>query len=188
MFWRRGIDVSLRGFLLYYIDVDVKEEDGFQWRFTGVYGESQADLKHRTWQQLRGLHMNPAVPWLCAGNFNEILFSHEKEGGRDRIQQSMDMFREALEHCCLRDLGYEGDTFTWRNHNHVAENYIKERLDRAVANHQWRARYPTSRVINRDPRDSDHRLVIICTKKQVGGGGGEECEISMEVFILKLAG
>jgi hypothetical protein len=41
--------VTLRGMSQYYIDVEVKEDDGFRWRFTGVYGEAQSDLKHRTW-------------------------------------------------------------------------------------------------------------------------------------------
>jgi hypothetical protein len=155
----------------YIIDVDVKEDNGFEWRFIGVYGEAQADRKHRTWQQLKDLYVDPAKPWMCAGDFNEILFSHDKEGGRQRSQQSMDKFRETLEHYRQSDLGYEGDTFTWRNHNHLAENYIRERLDRAVANDQWRARFPASRVINGDPRYSDHRPLIITTEKGVRGGG-----------------
>lgn len=132
MFWRRGVDVALRGMSQYYIDVDVKEVDGFRWRFTGVYGESKSELKHRTWQQLGDLHVQPAIPWLCAGDLNEIMFSHEKEGGRPRSELCMGRFRETLSHCQLSDLGYEGDVFTWWNNNHVAENYIRERLDR-----QW---------------------------------------------------
>jgi hypothetical protein len=35
------------------------KEDGFCWRFTGVYGEARSELKFRTWQQLRNLHVNP---------------------------------------------------------------------------------------------------------------------------------
>jgi hypothetical protein len=45
----------------------------------------------------------------------------------------MDKFRHALEDCSLVVLGYSGDTFTWRNNNHTSDNYIRERLDRAVA-------------------------------------------------------
>ncbi|OEL12781.1 hypothetical protein BAE44_0026202 [Dichanthelium oligosanthes] len=77
----------------------------------------------------------------------------------------MDRFREALEHRQLHYLGFEGHIFTWRNHNHVAEEYIKERLDRVVANDQWRRRFPTFRVMNGDPRHSDHRPIIIYTDR-----------------------
>ena len=164
VFWRRGIDVSLRNTARYYINVDVREDNGFEWRFTGVYGESQGDLKYRTWEHLRGLHLQPAKPWLCAGDFNEILFSHEKEGGRPRSQGCMDRFREAMEHCQLHDLWCEGDIFTWRNHSHVAADYIRERLDRAIANDLWMMRFPGYRVINGDPRHSDHRPVVLSLK------------------------
>lgn len=55
------------------------------------------------------------MPWLCVGDFNEILFQHEKEGGNPRSQVCMDRFKGALELCELEDLGFTGDIFTWRN-------------------------------------------------------------------------
>ncbi|XP_045085746.1 uncharacterized protein [Aegilops tauschii subsp. strangulata] len=73
----------------------------------------------------------------------------------------MDRFKAALEVCELRDLGFVGDTFTWRNHSHDASRYIKERLDRAVDMQTWCNRFPAFRVINGDPRHSDHRPIII---------------------------
>ena len=135
-----------------------------------MYGEARAELKHCTWSQMRDLCVQPTVPWLCAGDFNEILFAHEKEGGREKSQLCMDRFRETSTYCQLHDLGFERDVFTWRNHNHVAENYNRERLDRACANDEWRARFPATRVINGDPRHSDHRPVIIETNRAVFGG------------------
>lgn len=80
--WRRGVDVTLRNYSKYHIDMDVKDDEGREWRFTGVYGESQSDLKDFTWQTLRNLISVPVKPWLLAGDFNEILFAHEKEGGK----------------------------------------------------------------------------------------------------------
>ena len=62
VFWQKGVDVSLRSISDYFMDVDVKEEDGFCWRFTGVYGEAHSELKYRTWQQLCGLHVQPVKP------------------------------------------------------------------------------------------------------------------------------
>lgn len=79
--WRRGVDVTLRNLSEYHIDMDVREEDGGEWRFTGVYGESRTDLKDKTWTMMRSLICTPAKPWMLAGDFNEILFAHEKEGG-----------------------------------------------------------------------------------------------------------
>jgi hypothetical protein len=50
-----------------------------RWRFTRIYGDSHSD-KELTWKALRVLHHNPR-PWLCMGDFNEILFQHEKQWG-----------------------------------------------------------------------------------------------------------
>jgi hypothetical protein len=85
-----GIDVSLRSKSKLHIDVDVKEANGRVWQFTRVYGESHSDQKFRTWEMLRGLSTPSDGPWLCAGDFNEILYNHEKEGGKCRPQSYMD--------------------------------------------------------------------------------------------------
>jgi hypothetical protein len=63
----------------------------------------------------------------------------------------------------LDDLGFVGDPFTWRNNSHTVDNYIRERLDRAVATQAWRMRFPGFKVINGDHYHSDHRPVIIET-------------------------
>ena len=86
------------------------------------------------------------------GDFNEILLSCKKDGGQPKPQRCMDRFREALEDCSLADLGFVGDPFTWRNNSHTSDNYIRERLDRAMADADWSQRFPGYRVINGDPR------------------------------------
>lgn len=48
MFWRRGIDVALRNYSDNHIDVDVQEDDGYKWRFTGIYGFPQTEDRHKT--------------------------------------------------------------------------------------------------------------------------------------------
>jgi hypothetical protein len=73
----------------------------------------------------------------------------------------LDRFKEALEDCKLSDLGYTRDPFTWRNNRQKSESYIRERLDRAVPMEEWCARFPYYKVINGDPRHSDHRSLII---------------------------
>ena len=79
-------------------------------------------------------------------------------------QVCMERFREALESCDLMDIGFSGDKFTWRNHSHTAVNYIKERIDRAVATQSWCNRFSAFKVTNGDPRHSDHRPIIIDTQ------------------------
>jgi hypothetical protein len=144
-----------------HIDVDITESDGFKWRFTGIYGEPRADKREETWRLLRTLHLQEKLPWVCMGDFNEILYSFEKQGGLPKPQIQMERFRDALNFCNLNDLGFEGDVFTWRNNNYRVDGFIRERLDRAVANPEWCARFPNYKVVNGCPEHSDHRPVIL---------------------------
>jgi len=178
MFWRRGIDVGVKSFSKYHIDSVIKEEDGSEWRFTSVYGESKCEMKDNTWEMLRTLKDLFNLPWLCSGDFNEILFSSEKEGGSPWAESSTRKFRLALEDCDLHDLGFVGDPFTWRNNHHMASRFTKERLDRAVANTAWRYLFPLVRVTNGDPRHSDHRPIII----DVGSRGHREWSEQVEIL------
>jgi hypothetical protein len=98
------------------------------------------------------------MPWLLLGDFNEILFSWEKEGGAPRSLQCMKRFQDCLSDCCLEDLGYIGDIFTWRRGS------LRERLDRAVANGEWNNRFPLCRVENGEMTKSDHRPVTVNTE------------------------
>lgn len=136
------------------------------WHLTGVYGESVMERKKETWKILRllGQQHQQGRPWLCLGDFNEILTCDEKMGGAARPQQYLDSFREALETCDLGDIGYEGDKFTWRNHSKEMASYICERLDRATANIQWCEAFLEFSMVNGKPRHSDHWLIIVNTK------------------------
>lgn len=150
LLWKKDVNIELRNLSRYHINVEVIEGDGFRWRFTGIYGEPASQRKNVTWKLLNILNQQLRLPWLCAGDFNEVLYTHEKRGGPDRPQAAMERFRLALAECGLRDLGYTGDKFTWRNHSHIASKYIKERLDRAVGNQDWCNKFTSYKVVNGD--------------------------------------
>jgi exonuclease III len=97
--WREGVNLVLRSKSKYHIDMQVETTGEDKWRFTGIYGEAQTELKYKTWELLRSLHseVTGSIPWLCVGDFNEILFHHEKEGGVPRSQVCLDRFKGVLE-------------------------------------------------------------------------------------------
>lgn len=86
MLWRRGIDVTLRSMSKYHIDVDITEGGSASWRFTRIYGDAQTEQRYKTWDTIRSLVVNLVQPWLLAGDFNEILFEREKQGGSQRVE------------------------------------------------------------------------------------------------------
>jgi exonuclease III len=171
MLWKKELNVTSFSVHTNYLDIRIDENTANAWRITGFYGEPSGERKHLSWDYLRDLHGMYALPWLVIGDFNEILSNSEKEGGNLRPQRCMQQFRDALTHCNLTDLGFLGDAFTWRR------GRIRERLDRAVANQDWRDLFPLAGVINEDFWKSDHRPITVDSEHfdvaQIRAGGGK---------------
>jgi hypothetical protein len=132
------------------------------WRVTGIYGEPRWQDKFKTWEKIRELNQNNTLPWIIIGDFNEILYSHEKEGGNIRPQAFMDAFRDTLMDYGLEDLGFSGDVFTWKR------GRIRERLDRGVANGPWMTMHPAAGIQHLEFIKSDHWPILLETEIQSG--------------------
>ena len=106
---------------------------------------------------LRMLRSKPHLPWCCMGDFNEILQTEEKRGGRIRAHDQMQAFRDVLDDCGLVDLGFSEPEFTW--HSRRYGHLIWERLDRGVANYDWLAKFLAALVRHLHCFSSDHRPI-----------------------------
>ena len=73
----------------------------------------------------------------------------------------MEEFREVLDECGFRDLGFVGGKFTWCN-GHPNGFTIWERLDRAVATMEWLEKFSATKVIHLECGSSDHKPILIC--------------------------
>ena len=77
----------------------------------------------------------------------------------------MQGFRDALDVCGLKDLGFNGFPFTWCNRRPGYQNtWI--RLDRGVATIDWILRFPTSRIHHLDAFHSDHKPIILISDSE----------------------
>ena len=99
--WKKEVVIEQTFSAPKYIDVRVTEMPDKVWRMTGIYGEPRWEDKYKTWDKLRELKNQSNQPWVILGDFNEILFSHEKEGGNPRPPRYMQAFRDALTECSL---------------------------------------------------------------------------------------
>ncbi|XP_075655009.1 uncharacterized protein LOC142625198 [Castanea sativa] len=133
-----------------------------KWRLTGIYGFADSAKKGDTWTLLRLLHSRPSMLWLCARDFNKILWSHEKCSLGPRSENQMKAFRDVLDEVGLKDLGYVGKKFTWKGHRH--DGLVLERLDRVVANNQWLSLNPGTKVQHLHSNSSDHQAIIVKPK------------------------
>lgn len=83
---------------IHHIDVWVRSGLGENaWRFTGFYGWPETHNRHLSWELLAELAGQGQEPWVCAGDFNEILLDSEKKGGRERAVWQMENFREVVD-------------------------------------------------------------------------------------------
>lgn len=131
-----------------------------KWLFIGVYGWPEVVNKTKTWALLREFCGSYQGPILLGGDFNEILSYEEKEGGADCVRRAIPEFREVLEDCELRDLGYVGQWYTWE-HGLTPQTRVRERLDRFLGNYSWCTRYPSTKVQHLVRFKSDHTPILL---------------------------
>jgi hypothetical protein len=160
LFWLPQYTVSLKGFNSHIIDVHISLDNEEPWRATFVYGEPKRSQRHEFWDLLRRLRSEWQGPWICCGDFNEALSQDEHVGARDRSEAQMSLFRDCLDDCCLADLGFSGPKFTWNNRQ-CEQDHVKVRLDRAVANGEFTARFDAWSVENIITTASDHLAILV---------------------------
>ena len=85
LLWMADVDLHVRTYSPNHIDALITKDNSF-WRLTSFYGWHEGQRKHESWQLLRHLHSRSSYPWLCCGDFNEILCMEEKQG---RIPQPL---------------------------------------------------------------------------------------------------
>ena len=103
---------------------------------------------------------NFQLPWICFGDFNEILSTNEKLGGVRRPRRQIDEFRDVVNYCEFRDLRYTGPDYTWCNMQEgVSRVYL--RLDQVFANQDWIEQFKEARVHHIVNSTSDHCALLI---------------------------
>lgn len=137
LLWNEDVNLEIQNYSFQHINAVVKDIGrNFQWKLTCFYDNPKIARRSKGWSLLHHLQHFSPEPWLCVGDFNEILTHSEKCGGALHPTNQMNAFRDVLDVCQLSDLGFMGSKFTWCN-IHEDDTFTKERLDRAVANPTW---------------------------------------------------
>jgi len=103
---------------------------------------------------------------MMMGDLNEILKPKEKEGGRPVGETSFNALADIVFDHGLVDLGFVGNLLTWSNRRPAPSN-IRERLDRALCDSDWRLLFPRARVIHLSVHRSDHVPIMLDTEGEV---------------------
>ncbi|XP_074271643.1 uncharacterized protein LOC141595575 [Silene latifolia] len=166
MLWQKDIDCVFMSASVHHMDFTVRH-DGKEWRLTGFYGWSVVSDRHLSWDLLRILKGQSTLPWVCIGDYNEILFSTEMKGG-SRPQWQMNNFRTAVDDCHLRDFPWVGYNFSFDN-GQAGEANRQSMLDRALCTVTWLDLFPHARLHYLDRKWSDHAPIkLFMNSKELG--------------------
>ncbi|XP_059431636.1 uncharacterized protein LOC132165159 [Corylus avellana] len=169
LLWGDDVVVDIQNYSQRHINGIIQSPNSnVQWKLTGFYGHPEVTKRHEAWELLKVLSRLPPTPWICIGDFNEVISNAEKWGGSSRSSNHMRLFQVALEDCELSDLGFRGPKYTWSNCRDGSE-FIKERLDRGVANVAWRELFPDVEVRVEVSTNSDHAVLILSLIRQQRG-------------------
>ncbi|KAL2904162.1 hypothetical protein RDABS01_002872 [Bienertia sinuspersici] len=161
--WWCDVEASLVSYSSNHVAIDVVNQDNQPiWRAVGIYGWPDSASKYKTWALMNNLESSCPIPCIMFRDFNEIVRSLEKEGDVPRRECQMDAFRNAINDCSLKDMGYKGSGFTWQRRNNPC-TFVRERLDRFLADDQWCKLFPYYKVNHFPIYKSDHALICLNT-------------------------
>ena len=168
LLWKNTLTVDPLTYSPWHIDVMVNKEDGKKrWGFTGFYGNQETSKRDESWALIKNLSSKCELPWVIIGDFNELLHANEKEGGNVRPKGQMKVFRDTINTCGLRDMGYNGSDFTC-SQRLGARGWIRERLDRAFVSTNWAAMFPTTKLFHVANSVSDHSILVLKSANLAG--------------------
>lgn len=160
LFWKNTVNLTVEDSSKYFIDAWIDKNLDQRWRFTGFYGEPETARRHEAWSKLRHLNHHPNVPWVCVGDFNEIVSQEEKVEGAQRPHNPMQLFRDVINECGFMDLGFSGLRFTWSKHFRD-DHSIWEKLNRGLANNSFFFLLFPSLRINHLRCDTSYHVLIL---------------------------
>ncbi|TXG72736.1 hypothetical protein EZV62_001315 [Acer yangbiense] len=160
LLWKEGFNVQIKSFSSSHIDSIVVDSRGNCWRFNGFYSSLKYGERQHSWTLLRHLSELFNLPWLCCRDFNEISMASEKKRGNDKPYSLLSAFRDFLNLCEFRDLGFIGSPFTWWN-KRDGINAIFEILDHGLGTSSWCNLFPSNSVCHLSYWGSDHRPLLI---------------------------
>lgn len=125
-----------------------------------VYGPPVLSLRPMFWTLLNEIEAAYCGPWLIVGDFNVVLNQSDKNRGNQVASSSNGGFQNMIDFNGLLDLEFIGSPFTWNNRR-VGNANIREKLDKAFANGEWKLRYPSTPISHLPTINSDRKPIFI---------------------------
>src|SRR4051812_21805076 len=105
------------------------------------------------------------LPWVCIGDFNEVLRPDEQEGIGETSNAQIQGFRDAVDVCMLMDLGYMGNFWTFEK-KVMGGSYTRVRLDHALVSTEWNTLFPEAHLKHLIAATSDHCPILLSLQEE----------------------
>lgn len=184
LFWQISSKVNLLEY-----DVVVEVQSLGEWMMTEFYGFPESSHRRESWDLLHNLSIASPLPWVCIGDFNDLLAAHEKRGQHEHPNWKLQGFKQAVSDSGLLDISMEGYQFTWERAR-GSENWVEERLDRVLATESWIRRFKEAWVWCLEASTSDHLLIFMDPKPLIHTHRPRRFRLKMcgseKLIVLKL--
>lgn len=114
----------------------------------------------KTWDLSKHIRGYIDVAWMIIGVFNKVFYETEKNSRNPCDFSSIQQFQTVVDELLLKDVEAIDYLFTWSNWRHN-DNFVEERLDRALATEDCLEIFPDVIVTNRVWDGFDHFTIII---------------------------
>lgn len=128
--------------------------------FTAIYASTKCHNRDLIWENPKSLSSSYNRPWMIGGDFNDIISSNEKFGGRPMKSSRSSKMLKYINNCNLIDLGFKGCKFTRSNHR-KKKGLIMERLGRILANEEWLKNFPNATTTHLPKTYSGHNPILV---------------------------
>ncbi|KAJ1415409.1 Zinc finger, CCHC-type [Sesbania bispinosa] len=165
-----SLDIDVQAHSQNFIHAWVTDKrESHTWSTTFVYGNPRFNQRRNLWDRLQALLGRNDLPWICLGDFNEVLSQAEKVGSQPINNVGVNLFRQFLEDTGLMDLELKGSKYAWSS-NPRNGFVTKEKLDRILANWSWRALFQHAMALAIPPISSDHSPLIFWPHPELKSG------------------
>ena len=125
-----------------FVHLSVKRGDYLSF-IIACYARPQASLHIKLWQEIRRISMMMQNAWCVVGDFNSLLYDHERHGRTKLSSLVSGAFKAYVQECFLVDLGFQGPSYTWKCGS------LRERLDKVLCSESWQVTFLETLVTHR---------------------------------------
>ncbi|RYQ85067.1 hypothetical protein Ahy_B10g104568 [Arachis hypogaea] len=161
LFWKsNNIIINVYAWCENFIKAQISTVNNNVWEGIFVYGHPDFKRRNELWNELTCVDNNLHVPRAFIGEFNDVIAQHEKVGLHPKPTSQIDIFRRFVDKNALMDFELQGTKFTW--FSNPRNGFVtKERIDRVLANWEWRRAFQHATISALPAMSSDYTPLVL---------------------------